>query len=39
MKQSDQIPPNPAEALARILVNVLLRRFKADKAPTRAEKT
>ena len=39
MKQNDQNPPNPAEDLARILVNVLLRHFTADRALTREEKT
>ena len=39
MKENAQIPPDPAEALARILANVLIRRFSQDRADTREEKT
>ena len=39
MNQNDQPPDKTTEAIAQILVNVLLRHFTEDREPTGAEKS
>jgi hypothetical protein len=39
MKQQDKTPGKPIETVAQILINVLLRRLREDKARTGAEKS